>query len=160
MQKIIHKILFMLVVLLCIATASRSYAQGDYTPRYVLDANGNVVEVTMPVMTFEKTSYEFGDVPEGMPAKYEFKFTNTGSDPLIISNVKASCGCTTPFYSSAPIMPGEESRISVVFDTVGRPGTFYKSITITANTFEPMTHLIITGKVITPPIATENTKEN
>src|SRR5580698_10167170 len=62
-----------------------------------------------PVMIFPEESFTFGEVPEGPQVTHEFKFTNTGKEPLVLSNVKASCGCTTPSWPKEPILPGKES---------------------------------------------------
>ena len=82
---------------------------------------------------FEKMIHDFGMVTEGEQAKFEFNFTNTGSEPIVLSTVKASCGCTTPFYTKEPVMPGETGSIKVNYNSKGRLGAFTKSITIHSN---------------------------
>src|SRR5690606_13919122 len=62
-------------------------------------------------MKFENEVYEFGSIPQGIPAEAEFVITNTGKEPLIIQNVKAQCGCTTPFYTKDPIEPGKTGKV-------------------------------------------------
>ena len=89
-----------------------------------------------PNITFTKTSHSFGKIPQGRPVSYEFEFTNNGDQPLIIKNVKASCGCTTPSYPTEPIGPGEKEKIKAVFNA-SSAGNFHKSITITSNIKEP-----------------------
>src|SRR5687768_2955826 len=83
---------------------------------------------------FEKTTHDFGSVNESGPITYEFKFTNTGSEPLVINNVKASCGCTTPGWTKEPVMPGKTGVVTAQYNTVNRPGGFNKSLTVIANT--------------------------
>jgi hypothetical protein len=84
-------------------------------------------------MVFSTESHDFGTVAEGPAANYEFEFKNTGKEPLLIETVHASCGCTTPSYSKEPIAPGKSGVIKASYNTVGRPGAFTKSITVTSN---------------------------
>jgi hypothetical protein len=100
-------------------------------------------------MEFDGTSHEFGDVKEtGGPIMHDFKFKNTGDQPIIISNVQASCGCTTPDWSKAPVGPGETGFIKAQYNPLGRPGQFNKSLTITSNSIEPSSVLFIKGNVV------------
>lgn len=104
-----------------------------------------------PKMEFEMSDYDFGDLDEGPKAKVSFKFTNTGNKPLILSDVKASCGCTTPYWPKEPIMPGKSETITAEYNTQGRPGPFNKAITITANTEPPTKMIHIKGAVKKAP---------
>ena len=98
--------------------------------------------------SFEETEYNFGDIKEGDLAEHIFTFKNTGNAPIVIDQVRASCGCTTPEWSREPIMPGETSSIKAVFNSKGRPGNVYKTITITSNAKETTTTLKLRGQVI------------
>jgi hypothetical protein len=107
-------------------------------------------------MTFENMSHDFGTIKEELGSvTYDFKFTNTGNAPLIISNVKASCGCTTPDWTKDPVLPGKTGFIRAVYSTTGRPGAFNKSLTITANTEPATTNLFISGTVTPKPKSPE-----
>jgi len=99
------------------------------------------------VLEVQNDSYDFGEVKEGEKVEHEFKFTNTGSSPLIISNVQASCGCTTPEYSKNPIAPGEEGMVKVVFNSTGQVGKQHKVVTVTSNASSPNTLLHLRGEV-------------
>lgn len=100
-------------------------------------------------LEFDGTSHEFGDVKEtGGPIAHDFKFKNTGDQPLIISNVQASCGCTTPDWTKTPIAPGQSGFIKAQYNPLGRPGMFNKSLTVTSNAIEPSSVLFIKGNVI------------
>lgn len=101
-----------------------------------------------PKIEFKEDSYDFKELPEGPQATHEFKFTNTGKEPLILSNVRASCGCTTPSWPKEPILPGKDGTIVVTYNTQGRPGPFTKSVTISSNASEPNKVIIIKGDVI------------
>lgn len=103
-----------------------------------------------PEIKFEKTSHNFGEVKEGKKAKYEFKFTNTGDEPLVIKNVNPSCGCTTSDEPKEPIKPGETETIEAIYNSQGRPGNFHKSITVKSNAKSNSTQVLsIQGNVVT-----------
>ncbi len=92
------------------------------------------VETSYPVMTFKESTYDFGDIIIGDVVEHTFKFTNTGDTDLLITNAKASCGCTVPSYSKTPIVPGGSGEIKVKFNSTGKSKQQTKTITITANT--------------------------
>ena len=105
-----------------------------------------------PVITFNKTTHDFGKINEAdgrVTTIFEFK--NEGMSPLVLSNVRASCGCTTPKWTHEPIEPGQTGEITVTYNPSGRPGRFQKSITVTSNAVEPTTRLYIKGEVIPKP---------
>lgn len=99
-------------------------------------------------MKFEFEEYDFGNVNEGDDASVDFVFTNDGTEKLILTDVKASCGCTTPFWSKEPVMPGETGKITAKYNTQGRPGNFNKAITITSNVTGETKRIFIKGNVI------------
>lgn len=94
----------------------------------------------MPRIAFaEKGIYDFGELTEGDTVEHVFRFTNAGGFPLIINNVTASCGCTTPEWPREPIAPGASSFIRVRFNSQGKMGEQNKTVTIYANTDPAMT---------------------
>lgn len=102
-----------------------------------------------PVITFSKTTHDFGTINEAdgrVTTVFEFK--NEGMSPLVLSNVRASCGCTTPDWSKAPVEPGQVGHITVTYNPNGRPGKFQKTVTITSNATEQVTRVYIKGEVI------------
>lgn len=103
-----------------------------------------------PKITFDHDSHDFKTVIEGPKVTHVFKFKNDGKEPLILSNVKASCGCTTPEWPKEPIMPGKTSQITAVYNTQNRVGDFTKTITVESNATEGTKVLTIKGKVIRP----------
>lgn len=110
----------------------------------------NTAPVKGPVMTFETTEIDYGEIEQGADPLRVFKFTNTGTEPLIISNAKGSCGCTVPKWPKDPILPGETATIEVRYDT-NRIGPFQKTVTITTNEATPTHTLKIKGKVNPKP---------
>jgi hypothetical protein len=97
---------------------------------------------------FEEIEFDWGTITQGDKASYVFKFTNTGNEPLIIKNAKGSCGCTVPQWPKAPIAPGEQGEIKVVFSSKGKMGKQSKRVTITANTDPGMSYLNVKGNII------------
>ena len=97
---------------------------------------------------FEKESFDFGQITDGEKVSYDFKFTNIGKSPLIITSATATCGCTVPDFPKEPVAPGAEGVIKVVFDSTGKLGMQNKVITITANTVPEITQLNILGNVV------------
>ena len=98
-------------------------------------------------ITFDKTIINYGTIDKGANGVRDFVFTNTGNAPLIISNVKSTCGCTIPKKPEKPILPGESDKIQVKYDTK-RIGFIRKSISVTSNASNPSVVLKITGQVI------------
>lgn len=96
-------------------------------------------------MTFAATTVDYGIISKGSEPTRTFNFKNTDNAPLLITDAKASCGCTVPTFPKDAIMPGESSTITVRYDT-NRIGVISKSITITSNAGEPVV-LKITGEV-------------
>jgi hypothetical protein len=101
------------------------------------------------VLTFESIDHDFGKVPEGTMAAYEFKFKNTGNQPIVIASAQASCGCTTPDWTKTPVMPGKSGIVKAVYNSAGRPGVFAKTITVMSNATEGSKVLSLKGTVLT-----------
>ena len=87
-----------------------------------------------PVMSFDRKVHDFGTIDDGVPQETVFSYTNTGEAPLVISDIKSTCGCTVPQdWSRAPLLPGESSKFTVKFNGKGANRTT-KTVTINANT--------------------------
>lgn len=95
------------------------------------------VEATTPATTanleFVKETHDFGNLQEGDAAEAEFVFKNTGKEPIIIQNVRPSCGCTAPSWSKEAVAPGKTGVIKAAYGTKGRVGSFNKSISVISN---------------------------
>lgn len=102
-----------------------------------------------PVIEFEKLTHNLGKIKEEAgEVSYKYAFVNKGGKPLVINDVKASCGCTTPSWTEKPVMPGEKGYVEVVFDPANRPGNFNKSIVVITNAEKSNQLLRIRGEVI------------
>ena len=100
-----------------------------------------------PVITFEKTTHDYGTVAKGGDGTCEFVFKNTGVEPLILSNVSSSCGCTVPEWPREPLLKGKSASIKVKYDT-NRIGPINKTVTVMTNGKVPAVQLRIVGNVV------------
>lgn len=107
----------------------------------------NLVE-EMAAFTWDRTEYNFGNIPLGTPVVHEFSFYNTGTTPLVISSVQASCGCTVTAYSKDPIEPGARGYVKATYNAA-KVGQFSKTVTVNANTDGGAVLLTIKGEVVT-----------
>lgn len=107
-------------------------------------------EGSKPHIQFENTKHDFGKFLKNGNGAWEFKFTNTGKEPLIIQNVRSSCGCTIAQRPSKPILPGETESIKVRYDT-RRLGVFHKTITVSSNADNASVVLEIRGEIKPKP---------
>jgi hypothetical protein len=123
----IKKPLFLLLCFCLVAWANKLYAQGT--------------------LKFEKETHDFGNVAQGVPASYEFKFKNIGNQAVVLSNVQASCGCTTPEWTTTPVLPGKTGFIKASYNAAAM-GVFNKSITITSNATNGTQVIYIKGTVV------------
>lgn len=94
------------------------------------------------------TEHQFGEVKEGDIVQHDFTFTNAGTVPLLITDARSTCGCTVGDYPKEPIAPGEESVVSITFDTKHKYGRQRKAVSLTANTYPAITYLYVDGTVI------------
>jgi len=101
------------------------------------------------ILILKETTHNFGKIPQGRPTTYSFEITNTGKEPLMLENVQASCGCTTPEWTREPIAAGANSIIKVGYNAYAE-GVFSKAVTIFYNGHQTKT-LTITGEVYKSP---------
>lgn len=98
-------------------------------------------------MVFKEQAFDFGEVDAGAVLQHTFTFTNEGAVPLVISDVRSTCGCTVADWPRQPIMPGATGAVPVTFDTKNKNGKQNKPITITANTYPNKTIIHMNGRV-------------
>ncbi len=148
------QLLFSSLFALGLFTACNNQNNSDNTAS--VDSNSTSIQANVADSTsqanlgkisFEETAYDFGTVKEGEIVEHVFKFTNTGSAPVILTQVAASCGCTTPDYTKEPILPGKEGEIKVSFDSKGQVGNQQKIVTISSNAENNVTTVQIKGTV-------------
>lgn len=100
---------------------------------------------------FTEETHDFGEVPEGPLAEYDFEFKNVGKEPIIIQEAHGSCGCTVPKWPQEPILPGKKGVIHVAYTSAGRPGPINKDVTINSNAQQSPMVLHIRGNVKPKP---------
>jgi hypothetical protein len=141
------KIIITLSIFACSGLTIKAQIAPAATPSEQPAAPASLAEIK-----FDTELHDFGTVSFGGNGTHDFKFTNTGKEPLIISDAQGSCGCTVPTYpKNVPIKPGETQIIKVTYDTK-RPGNFTKTVTVNSNAKTPQKVLTIKGVVETPPV--------
>ena len=132
------------VLLLALGLAAGSFAaQAQSTTAKAAPA----AKTAGPAITFEESKYDFGSVAQGGIVDHTFKFKNTGTQPLIISNIGVSCGCTTPEYTKDPVAPGKTGTIAAHFNSAGKMGMQNKVLTIESNAAAGNTTVSLVGEV-------------
>jgi hypothetical protein len=109
--------------------------------------------IVFPTISFDKTLHDFGEIQNGTPVETVFSYTNSGRSPLVVTDIKSTCGCTVPQgWSKEPLMPGESSQFSVKFNGKGA-NKVSKTITLTTNTEKGREQVRITAFVKPDPNA-------
>ena len=103
-----------------------------------------------PSFKFNEVEYNFGTIMQGDQSKHDFEFTNTGKEPLVITNAAGSCGCTVPEWPKEPIMGGAKGVIKVTFNSAGKQGVQDKTVTLQSNAKENPMVLHLKGNVDKP----------
>ncbi len=119
------------------------HAQNTFTSAVVDTAN-------MPEISFDKVVHDYGTIELNGDGNCQFEFTNTGKEPLVLTNVRSSCGCTVPSWPKEPILPGKTGVINVKYNT-SRAGMINKSVVVSSNAKTSTVTLQIKGKVEPPP---------
>jgi len=96
---------------------------------------------------FNEEKHDFGKVPQGTPVTTVFEFTNIGQDPLIITDVRPTCGCTIADFTKTPVKNGEKGMIKITYNAAFA-APFTKTIVVTSNATTPVKNLIIVGEVV------------
>jgi hypothetical protein len=104
---------------------------------------------------FNEEKHDFGEIPQGTPVTTIFQFTNIGTEPLILTDVRPTCGCTIANYTKTPVKAGDKGTITITYNAaVAQP--FTKTIVVTSNAKTPVKNLIIVGKVVAKPATTSS----
>ena len=137
--------------MLTVAAQAQSVAKPTIkTGTSVAAASSTEEKNTQPSkISWKEDSYNFGDIEKGKPVSHEFTFKNTTDQTILITNVKASCGCTATNYTKTPIKPGETGNVTATYNAHS-VGSFNKTVTVTTSDSDVKKVLIIKGKVLTP----------
>jgi hypothetical protein len=98
-------------------------------------------------ITWKSESIDLGEIPQNKPKEVDFEFKNTGKTAVVITNVKASCGCTATDYTKTPVQPGETARVKATYNAAAK-GAFSKTVTVTTNADDTPKVLSFKGTVI------------
>ena len=104
------------------------------------------------VAAFAKETHDFGKIEQGKPVTFVFTFKNTGTEPVVITDAQASCGCTKPSFAKEPVAPGQSGQVSATFNAAGM-GPFTKTVTVTSNAKTSMVYLTLKGEVVSKEAA-------
>jgi hypothetical protein len=114
-----------LLILLCgILFSTAAFAQTQTTAQ---------AKASAAKIVFEEKSHDFGDIKQGEKVEYTFKFKNSGTEPLVLSSVQTTCGCTATNWTKEPVAPGKTGEVSAVFNSAGKLGQQNKVITVYSN---------------------------
>lgn len=138
------KVILAASICLCFTAANAQTTAPSSTPTLVQE-NKNA-----PEMKFEVEEYNFGTIKQGEHVTYDFKFSNSGKEPLIISSAQGSCGCTVPQWPKEPVAKGASGVIHVEFNSTGKMGMQDKTVTISSNAKSGQKVLHLKGNVEAP----------
>lgn len=127
--------------------ASCNARKNTSTPKTELEMTTLTASAPTTVQLLDSV-YDFGKIKEGSLVEYSFRFKNTGSNPLIITNAVGSCGCTVAEKPEQPVLPGEIGYLKVKFDSQNRVGEAHKTVTVSANVPTGFPELLIKGEVL------------
>jgi hypothetical protein len=140
---------------LFVGLSTFSFAQESHSANDGHNHGAAVQQTTAPMSTadikMDKMTHDYGNVMQGGNGECEFKFTNSGKEPLVITNCMGSCGCTVPQCPKDPILPGKSGVIKVKYDT-NRVGGIYKTVTVNSNAKSGVVTLTIKGNVEAKPV--------
>ena len=128
---------------------SSEFLQPSFKFKESVDVSHEAAVPTGPIasISFDETTFDFGEVEEGEIVSHTYTFTNTSDEPLILTNAKGSCGCTVPQWPKEVIAPGETVSLTVQFNSKNKKGKRNQKVTITANTNPAQSFIYLTGEV-------------
>jgi hypothetical protein len=103
---------------------------------------------------FNEEKHDFGKIPQGTPVTTVFEFTNVGKEPLIITDVRPTCGCTIADFTKTPVKAGDKGIIKITYNAAF-VAPFTKTIVVTSNASTPVKNLIIVGEVVAKPASSK-----
>lgn len=113
----------------------------------VLNVNNIIENVVDAVISWKSETIDVGTIPQGTPKTIKFEFTNSTSKPVLVTNVKAACGCTATDYSKEPIAPGKTGYVNAIYNAANA-GAFTKSVTVTTSDSDAPKKLTFKGTVV------------
>ncbi|MFI5148337.1 MAG: DUF1573 domain-containing protein [Bacteroidia bacterium] len=145
------KKIFVPMAILLFTSVTGINAQGPATTAPAAAVTPAPVNPNGPAFKFEEEEFNFGKITQGESVSHDFKFKNTGKEPLVIADATATCGCTKPSFAKDPIKPSGSGVISVTFNSTGKMGAMDKPITITSNAKDGVKIVHLKGEVMPKP---------
>ncbi len=142
---------FALAILLILLSSCSNQTDSDRLPGSLINnpaSMGKEPQGKYPIISFDSTQFDFGKIIEGNEVSHTFNFKNTGTANLVITDVRASCGCTSPSWPKEIIKVGESNSIVLKYDSEDREGKFSKGVTVYCNAYPNNVVLRIQGEVI------------
>ncbi len=140
-----------IIAILCLTISGIAAKAQESKPATAPQSTTPVVDPDAGKFEFKEETHDYGEVPEGPAAEFDFMFKNTGKKPIVITEAHGSCGCTVPEWPHQPITPGSTSIIHVKYNTTGRPGPIFKDVIINSNAQQSPMILHIRGTVKPKP---------
>ena len=145
---------FFAIALLPMKSCKENAAEKVNQANVEMAAERDAQKIVFPTISFDKTSHDFGEIDNGTAVETVFSYTNSGRSPLVVTDIKSSCGCTVPQgWSKEPLMPGESSQFTVKFNGKGA-NKVSKTITLTTNTENGREQVRISAFIKPDPNAT------
>lgn len=146
------KIISILIIVAFVSVSCKKSAVSKVNDKNVeLAKDRDLKNDNLAVASFDKESYDFGTIDEGDVIETSFVITNTGKSDLLISNARATCGCTIPSWPKEAIKPGDSAPMHVKFNSKNKRNKVSKTITLTTNTATGKETVKITGFVTAKP---------
>ena len=147
-MKYLEHILLIMILLISSCVNDSAKITTDLV-KHPLSANPDHI-TKMPHIQIAEDIFDFGDLQEGESVTHDFVIKNIGAESLIISSAKGSCGCTVPLWPKEPVLPGNEAKVQVTFNSVGKKGIQRKTVTLITNAIPNTKVLTIKGNIIVP----------
>jgi hypothetical protein len=129
-------------------SGEKTKSDKDTTAVVTTDTTNKKGSLPLTKLEFLESSFDFGKIDEGKKVEHVFEFKNTGENPLVLQDARASCGCTIPEYTKDTIAPGSVGQLKVIYDSANKEGQINKTVTVTANTEPATTDIKISAFVL------------
>lgn len=141
-------------------TAQTKTATSTVAPQSTQPAQQATDDKNLADIKFDTDTFDFGTIKQGDVVTHEYKFTNVGKEPLVITGAHGSCGCTVPEWPKEPIKKGTKASIKVTFNSAGKQGDQMKTVTINSNAKQNPKTIYIKGKITKPEEVVPNNNSN
>lgn len=135
-----------IILFLMMLATTAVFAQSSTTPPAGSTTSTPVINPNAGEFSWSEETHDYGTIPQGTPVRHKFEFSNTGKEPIIISNVQKTCGCTITDWTKEPVLPGQKGFVMAEFNAA-KEGPFTKAITVQSDAKTPSVKLYFKGTV-------------